>query len=111
MGHERDSKIRPVQSALDETMPVQRSQSSRRDPRRQIEIRAALLTNEKKGLGFATISNMSASGAMIVFADQFSVPDQFILAFSKSGPYRNCLVVWRKDKSVGVRFLPASATN
>jgi hypothetical protein len=111
MNHERDSKIKMDQSAMGETMLDQRSRSSRRNPRRQIEILAALLTDEKKVLGFATVANMSAGGAMIVFGDQFSVPDHFVLALSKSGPFRNCLVVWRKDNSVGVRFLPTSATN
>jgi hypothetical protein len=54
--------------------------------------------------------NVSASGARLILPAATEVPDCFVLVLSKNGEVRRqCEVTWRREKSVGVRFvLPAS---
>ncbi len=59
--------------------------------------------------GFAArpcmVHNMSASGAKITIDDSNALPGKLKLAFSRdSRTGRNCEVVWRRGKSLGVRF-------
>ena len=59
--------------------------------------------------GFAArqcvVQDMSASGAKITI-DDANLPDRLRLAFSRDARTgRNCEVVWRRGKSVGVKFV------
>ena len=59
--------------------------------------------------GFAArpcvVQNMSATGARITIDDDNSLPAKLRLAFSRDARTgRACEVVWRRGKSVGVKF-------
>jgi PilZ domain len=91
-----------------EAKPDSASRTGRRNPRRKIGILAALTTTENKLLGFGAVTNISVDGAKVVLSDEIEVPDRFSLTLSnKSGPRRMCSVMWRKDKAIGVHFLPS----
>ena len=60
--------------------------------------------------GFAArpcvVQNMSRSGAKITIEDPNVLPARLRLAFARDARTgRNCEVVWRRGKSVGVKFV------
>ena len=60
--------------------------------------------------GFAarpcTVEDLSASGAKITIEDLNSLPGKLRLALSRDARTgRNCEVVWRRGKSVGIKFV------
>jgi hypothetical protein len=60
--------------------------------------------------GFAArqcvVHNMSATGAKVTIEDSNSLPAKLRLAFSRDARTgRPCEVVWRRGKSVGVKFV------
>ena len=60
--------------------------------------------------GFAArpcvVQNMSATGAKITIDDPNALPAKLRLAFSRDARTgRPCEVVWRRGKSVGVKFV------
>ena len=60
--------------------------------------------------GFAArpcvVQDMSTTGAKITIDDQNTLPAKLKLAFSRDARTgRNCEVVWRRGKSVGVKFV------
>ena len=53
------------------------------------------------------IWDVSSTGAQLKFKAVDGLPDKFRLLLSPDGKaYRRCSVVWRKETSVGVRFIP-----
>ena len=60
--------------------------------------------------GFAArtcvVQNLSTSGAKVTIDDPNTLPAKLRLAFSRDARTgRNCEVVWRRGKSVGVKFV------
>lgn len=60
--------------------------------------------------GFAVrpcvVQDMSSTGAKITIDDPNALPGKLRLAFSRDARTgRNCEVVWRRGRSVGVRFV------
>ncbi len=60
--------------------------------------------------GFAArqcvVEDMSATGAKITINDPNSLPAKLRLAFARDARTgRNCEVVWRRGKAVGVKFV------
>jgi hypothetical protein len=60
--------------------------------------------------GFAArqcvVHDMSTSGAKVTIEDPNTLPAKLRLAFSRDARTgRNCEVVWRQGKSVGIRFV------
>jgi PilZ domain-containing protein len=60
--------------------------------------------------GFAArtcvVQDLSASGAKLTVDDQNSLPAKLRLAFSRDARTgRNCEVVWRRGKTVGIKFV------
>lgn len=53
-----------------------------------------------------TVRNLSASGAAIEINSPLWFPDRFVLAVESEGWRRPCRVVWRKEKRLGVTFVP-----
>jgi hypothetical protein len=54
------------------------------------------------------ILDISASGARLQVNSAETTPDQFSLILSHDGRLRRqCLVVWRSNKTIGVQFLPS----
>jgi hypothetical protein len=60
--------------------------------------------------GFAArqcvVQDMSATGAKVTIDDPNALPAKLTLAFSRDASTgRNCEVVWRRGKSVGIKFV------
>ena len=82
------------------------ARKGRADQRYDIAILAALMSDQNKLIGFAKIANMSAGGAKLELAGPVQVPQNFTLIMGgKSGPRRNCSLVWQSEGSIGVRFI------
>jgi hypothetical protein len=78
----------------------------KRDARKSLQ-QAGWITLEG---GFAArpcvVQDMSASGAKVTIDDPNPLPAKLRLAFSRDARTgRNCEVVWRRGRSVGVRFV------
>jgi hypothetical protein len=50
------------------------------------------------------VRNVSETGAMLEIASPIGIPDGFVLAISKDNLQRNCNVVWRSARRIGVEF-------
>jgi PilZ domain len=51
------------------------------------------------------VRDISQTGAKLATIDATQVPDSFFLALSASGAaHRNCSVIWRTAKEIGVQF-------
>ena len=60
----------------------------------------------KKPFQVCLVLNLSASGAKLRLDTTDDVPHQFTLLLSRDGSVnRDCRVVWRSDREVGVQFL------
>jgi hypothetical protein len=80
--------------------------TKKREARRSVQ-QAGWITLEG---GFAArqcnVLDLSTTGAKIVLDDPSSVPAKIRLAFSRDARNgRSCEVVWRRGKTIGVRFV------
>jgi PilZ domain-containing protein len=50
------------------------------------------------------VRNLSDTGACLRLDDAQAVPDSFHLVFDSGEPSRQCRVVWRNARQLGVRF-------
>jgi hypothetical protein len=50
------------------------------------------------------VRNLSDTGACLRVDDTHAVPESFHLVFDSGEPSRQCRVVWRNARQVGVRF-------
>jgi hypothetical protein len=80
--------------------------TKKRDVRRSVH-QSGWITLEG---GFAArqcnVLDLSTSGAKLVLDDPTSVPNKMRLAFSRDARTgRACEVVWRRGKTLGVRFI------
>jgi hypothetical protein len=78
----------------------------KRDARKSLQ-QAGWITLEG---GFAArpcvVQDMSASGAKVTIDDPNPLPAKLRLAFTRDARTgRNCEVVWRRGRSVGIRFV------
>jgi hypothetical protein len=70
----------------------------------------AITDLDQKLICFGLIANISDTGAKFLLPGRADVPDRFLaVLYSKSGPLRNCEVVWRGQTQIGARFLSAVA--
>ena len=79
----------------------------RKNVRRSVRQGAALAGLDGSPLGTCVMVDVSAGGARLMVQTPADLPDQFDVVLSRSGKLRrSCLVVWRSETIVGVRFLP-----
>lgn len=52
-----------------------------------------------------TIRNLSFTGAQLEVESPVGIPDFFALIVKPEYLKRNCQVIWRKGKSIGIRFV------
>jgi hypothetical protein len=50
------------------------------------------------------VRNQSATGAALEIASPIGIPDEFTLVIAADKVRRRCVVVWRKQKRIGVAF-------
>jgi PilZ domain len=76
------------------------------DPRYDVDILAALMSEQQTLIAFAHVANMSAGGAKLKLTTPAQVPPRFnLLMCGKTGPRRQCARVWQTEDLVGVRFI------
>ena len=68
-----------------------------------------MMSDEGSIIGPCTMLDVSAGGARLKLGADLAVPDHFTLLLSKIDGRlkRRCVVAWRKDKQVGIRFVIA----
>jgi hypothetical protein len=77
--------------------------AKRLSPRARLGQRAAIMTS---GPTFGCIVvDLSNAGARLEVTDQTGIPDRFDLFISADRPMTPCVVVWRRDLQLGVRFV------
>jgi hypothetical protein len=50
------------------------------------------------------VRNQSATGAALEIASPIGIPDEITLVIAADKVRRRCVVVWRKQKRIGVAF-------
>jgi len=81
----------------------------RKLPRRRVEQSVLIRAIEGAIIGQCTMLDVSSGGARLKLGNNVEAPELFTLLLSKldGGLKRHCVVAWRKDKQVGVRFVTA----
>jgi PilZ domain len=80
----------------------------RKNVRRSVRQGAILVGVDGSTLGTCVMVNVSAGGARLVVPTSADLPDQFNIVLSRSGQLRrSCMVVWRSERTLGVRFFPS----
>jgi PilZ domain len=82
---------------------TQQGATDKRKAARRTVLKTARIRFEKSS-EICTVRDMSATGAAIDLAHAASIPDRFTLVLEMESAARNCTVVWRKDRQLGVRF-------
>ena len=80
------------------------SDDRRRNSRRRLLQPASIVFNNGHSTMRCQIVDTSEFGAKLIPADVYARPRQFVLT-SKSYGTRQCVVLWRKGSTIGVRFL------
>jgi hypothetical protein len=88
-------------------MTVKERLKVQREPRRQINGRSArLMLNDETTELECSVLDVAPGGARIVTDAELDVGDQFTFVLVASHNRRQrCEVVWRRDKTFGVKFL------
>jgi PilZ domain-containing protein len=87
------------------------SAQHRKFQRRRVEQAVLMMSDEGTVIGQCTMLDVSGGGARLKLGTDLAVPEHFTLLLSKidGRPKRRCVVAWRKDKQMGVRFATASS--
>lgn len=83
------------------------SSDRRKGKRRDVAHDARIVYDEGSGLQNCRMLDVSAFGAQLELEEALTLPDKFVLLLSHDGTLRRqCLVVWRTQNTVGVKFNP-----
>ena len=77
--------------------------------RRKVEQLVLMAADNGSIIGQCTMLDVSAGGARLKVDGDVTVPEQFVLFLSKIDGRlkRRCVIAWRKEKQIGVRFVAA----
>jgi hypothetical protein len=90
--------------------PVVSGPEKRRSPRQNVRCVGLIHDDQGSIIAQCIMMDVSASGAKLVMEAGFNVPDEFVLTLARNaGVRRNCEVVWRAAKSIGVCFVTRRA--
>jgi hypothetical protein len=82
------------------------SDDKRGAPRKNIRWGGTILDTDGAVVTQCTMVNVSATGAKLAVKKPSALPNTFNLLLSKKGEVRRqCEVVWRADRTIGVRFV------
>src|SRR5579864_997129 len=86
--------------------------SDRRKGRRRYVVHGArIVCDGGSGPQNCRMLDVSAFGAQLELEKAATLPDKFVLLLSHDGRLRRqCLVVWRKENTVGIEFKPPFPT-
>jgi hypothetical protein len=74
--------------------------------RRSVRLTAMMVGTDGSGLGSCLMVDVSGGGARLAVKAADAVPDEFVLWLSPHGNVRRrCLVMWRSDAEIGIRFI------
>ena len=76
----------------------------RTTPRRRL-LQAGKIELNSGGTIDATVKNLSAAGAMLQVESVLGVPNEFTLFIETDKLKRQCQIIWRQPKKIGVRFV------
>jgi hypothetical protein len=77
----------------------------RRARRRDVCCKGLIHDLQGSVIASCLMTNASASGAKLLIETEVNVPDLFVLGLARNASVRRqCEVVWRAAKSIGVRF-------
>jgi len=80
----------------------------RRAPRQDVSCKGMIHDMQGSVIAPCVMTNVSASGAKLTMEAANNVPDTFVLGLARNASVRRqCEVVWRAPKSIGVRFVVA----
>jgi hypothetical protein len=71
---------------------------------RRVRSLSAWITVQNGATSECKVMDISRDGAKVVAATFATLPNRFHLTFSKGGETKNCEVIWRRAKVLGVRF-------
>jgi hypothetical protein len=77
--------------------------NDKRDTQRQNVIKAGTISFGGMGID-CLVRNMSVGGANLEVESQIGIPSSFELVINVEHSNRNCHVVWRKARRIGVVF-------
>lgn len=83
----------------------------RKFTRRRVEQPVLMTSDTGSIIGQCMMLDVSAGGARLKVDGGLTVPEQFTLFLSKIDGRlkRQCVIAWRKDEQIGVRFLGADS--
>ena len=85
------------------------SAEKRRSPRQQANCKGLIQDDQGSFIAQCIMTDVSANGAKLIIEVGINVPDEFVLTLARNaGVRRNCDVVWRAAKSIGVCFVTPS---
>jgi len=76
----------------------------RRSVRRRALKGARIVFNHGASSLSCLVRNLSEDGARLELESSLGVPETFVLYFSEGETPRECVVAWRREKAIGVRF-------
>jgi hypothetical protein len=83
----------------------QMSPERRRGSRRSVRQPAIIIKFDGVIVGKCVMADVSATGAKLLSKVSSAIPHEFLLILSRDGGLRRqCLVVWRSETAIGVRF-------
>ncbi len=92
--------------AFDVSAEVESRQGNRRsEPRRRLARSATISAHDGPSPVPCVVLDISASGARLDVHHAAAIPQRFRLLIDLEGTERTCEVVWRRENSVGVKFI------
>jgi hypothetical protein len=83
---------------------------NRKHSRRKVHRAAQIDAGDGSRPQYCKLLDVSEGGARLITNDPTLVPEVFTLLLSSDGAVRRaCVVVWRRENSIGVQFLPGAA--
>ena len=76
---------------------------SRADRRHRV-LKAGLIEFSGGGAIGCAVKNLSASGAALEFESALDIPDRLTLCIPPEPVKRQCRVIWRSQKRIGISF-------
>lgn len=92
--------------AFDITSEVESRQGNRRsEPRRRVARSATISAHDAPSPVPCVVLDISRGGARLDVHHSANIPQRFRLVIDLEGTERTCEVVWRRENSVGVKFI------
>lgn len=81
------------------------SDNKRRATRRRVLLGAKIIYNGRLGVLSCHVRDISETGCRLKVSATSALPKRFTLEIAEGGISKECEVAWRKEDSMGVRFL------